>query len=117
MFTRRSRTRVAVLMTFLGMAGLANMSVSTLVYAQLVKDAESWQDDQGVDKFMGTLLGPVWQPVWFGDSDRHGVPLISPLYKQQPAAAQETNRPIGSRLRFSASLASITTTAEAPSDS
>ncbi len=89
MSTRLNSALATGLVILLWITGL----VTAPVRAQLIEETESWQDDQSVDAIMQTLVGPVWQPVWFTPRDRRGVPLISPLYKQQPPAAQQDFRP------------------------
>jgi len=59
-------------------------------FAQAVEQTESWQQDEQIDIDLRALLGPVWQPVEFTETDRFG---LFPLYKQEPPGAQGDFRP------------------------
>ncbi len=57
---------------------------STFVYAQTVGEPSTWQENQTIDLSMNTLAGPTWMPIYFDQN----IGLSSPLYKQEPLAAQ-----------------------------
>jgi hypothetical protein len=60
--------------------------------AQPVQSTNGWEEDQELDRLMGTLVGPVWQPLWIDSDGRRRAP-VSPLFLQQPRGAQEDFRP------------------------
>ena len=89
MFTKHSSGKFfAVALATLGLAGWQLPAV-----AQLVEEPASWQEHQAIDLAMGTLTGPVWQPVWFTPQGRRPGLQSIPFYRQQPPGAQEDFRP------------------------
>ena len=80
------RTQALTVALWIGLAGVP-------VYAQQLGEPDTWKANQDIDLFWDTLHGPTWQPVWFTQEDLPGVPLGSPIYKQQLPGAQEDFRP------------------------
>jgi len=74
------------------LALIAALIVAPAGLAQTVEPTRSWEEDQALDHLMGTLTGPVWQPLWFDPGNRRGAP-VSPLFLQQPPGAQEDFSP------------------------
>lgn len=67
--------------------------VATPVYAQQIEDPDSLQPNQAIDRYLDSLYGPIWQPVWFTPADKLGNDPAAPIYKQEPPDSQEDFRP------------------------
>ncbi len=64
-----------------------------LTLTGVVAGAHAWEEDWALDTQMDVLEQPVRRPIIlpYGDGRQRGAPAL-PLYKQQPAAAQEDFR-------------------------
>ena len=67
--------------------------IATPVYAQQIEDPDSLQPNQEIDRYLDSLYGPIWQPVWFTPEDVLGIDSATPIYKQEPPGSQEDFRP------------------------
>lgn len=83
-----TRTRQAAALVLLG-----GLLLVIPAHAQRVTETQVWSDDESIDGVLGTLSGPVLQPVLFPPGSREDTSTITPLYKQQPPAAQSDFRP------------------------